>query len=233
VTTPSGPEPTAVEHHVEVTRTARYWTLGDTAEAEDVWFVLHGYKQLARRFLRRFEPIAAPGRLIVAPEALSRFYARPEPGRHGPSSVVGASWMTREDRLNEIRDYVAYLDRVAQAALPSEPSTVTVLGFSQGTATAARWVSMGDVRADRLVLWAGYVPHDQDLERAADVFGRTELALVRGEEDPGLTAELDGKERELLESAGVAWRTVRYAGGHEIDPTTLRELAGESPRTRP
>jgi len=235
VTTPSGSEPRAaeptgsdggaVEHHVEVVRTARYWTLGDPKEATDVWFVLHGYKQLARRFLRRFESIRAPGRLIVAPEALSRFYARPEPGRHGPSSVVGASWMTREDRLNEIRDYVAYLDRVAAEVL-RRPARVTVLGFSQATATAARWVTMGAVPVDRLVLWAGYVPHDQDPGRAAEVFARTDLILVRGDEDPGLDDELAGQERAALERAGVTCRMVEYAGGHEIDQETLAALAG-------
>lgn len=215
-----------VEHHLEVVRTARYWTLGDADDADDIWFVLHGYKQLARRFLRRFEPIARPGRLIVAPEALSRFYASPAPGRHGPRSVVGASWMTREERLNEIHDYVAYLDRLADVVLHREVA-VTVLGFSQGTATAARWVSMGDIVARRLILWAGYVPHDQDLERASRVFARTELVLVRGDADPGLNEELAQRERAALDEAGVSYRLVPYEGGHEIDSEVLARLAEE------
>lgn len=217
----------AAEHHLEVSRTARYWTLGDASEAEDVWFVLHGYKQLARRFLRRFEAIADRGRLIVAPEALSRFYADAEPGRHGPSSVVGASWMTREDRLNEIRDYVAYLELVAETVLES-PRSVTVLGFSQGAAAAARWVTYGRVRADRLVLWAGFMPHDLELERAAEAFSRVELVLVRGSEDPALTAELAENERTALDGAGVGYRTVTYQGGHEIDREALGTLVKAS-----
>ena len=69
----------AVEHHLTVTKTARYWTLGDTTSSGgDAWFVLHGYKQLARRFLKRFGSIANGSRIIVAPEALSRFYVSPE-----------------------------------------------------------------------------------------------------------------------------------------------------------
>lgn len=214
----------SVEHHLEVTRTARYWTLGDPAEAREVWFVLHGYMQLAKRFLRRFETIATGGRLIVAPEALSRFYVSAEPGRHGPGSVVGASWMTKEDRTSEIRDYVAYLDRVAEVVLES-PMPVTVLGFSQGTATAARWVTHGGVAADRLVLWAGFVPHDLDLARAAQVFSRTELVLVRGAKDSALTPELAESERSAVEGSGIAYRTVAYEGGHEIDAETLSSLA--------
>ncbi len=223
MTTPSGSEPKPAEHHLEVSRTARYWTLGDPQSAEEVWFVLHGYRQLARRFLRRFGAIAGPERLIVAPEGLSRFYVNPEPGRHGAESVVGASWMTREDRLNEIRDYVGYLDRVA-AALSRPAARRTVLGFSQGAATAARWLSMGEATAERLVLWAGFLPHDQDLARASEVFSRTELVLIRGEEDPALTEERLTEERQLLATAGIEYRIVRYAGGHDIHTETLKAL---------
>jgi len=94
-----------VEHHIEVPRTARYLTLGP-GDAADVWIVIHGYGQLAGRFLRRFEPIDDGTRHIVAPEALSRFYVGNEAGRHGQSSKVGATWMTREAREDEITDYV-------------------------------------------------------------------------------------------------------------------------------
>jgi predicted esterase len=215
----------AVEHHLEVTKTARYWTLGDPSRAREIWFVLHGYKQLARRFLRRFETIATDERLIVAPEALSRFYASAEPGRHGPASIVGASWMTKEDRLVEIDDYVTYLDHLAGVVLEA-PLPVTVLGFSQGVATATRWVTKGAVSADHLVLWAGFAPHDLDLERAAQVFSRTDLVLVRGDEDPGFTPDLAQSERVALEGAGIRYRTITYSGGHEIDPATLGLVAG-------
>lgn len=83
----------AVERHLEVARTARYWVIGeDVSNPAEVWFVLHGYKQLACRFLRRFEPLADGTRLLVAAEGLSRFYAEESPGRHGPGAVVGATW---------------------------------------------------------------------------------------------------------------------------------------------
>jgi len=73
------------EHRITVSRSARYFTLG--RPDREVWFVLHGYGQLAARFLRHFEPLDDGTRLMVAPEALSRFYlgeARAERG-------VGAS----------------------------------------------------------------------------------------------------------------------------------------------
>ena len=40
------------EHHLSVERTARYYTLGSLDGPRDVWFVCHGYGQLAARFLK-------------------------------------------------------------------------------------------------------------------------------------------------------------------------------------
>ncbi len=213
------------EHHLEVTRTARYWTLGDPDGADELWFVLHGYRQLARRFLRRFEPIAR--RLIVAPEGLSRFYVSSERGRHGAGSVVGASWMTREDRLAEIADYVAYLGRLEvriRAEMAAHDPAVTLLGFSQGVATACRWVVRGDVRPERLVLWGDFLPPDLDMGEAARALAGVDLVLVRGSEDPALSPELAAAEAQRLAASGLEARTVRFEGGHEIDEETLKAL---------
>ena len=92
------------EHHLAATRTARYFTLGGGAGVHHVWFVLHGYGQLASALLRNFEGLANPSRLIVAPEGLSRFYVDPIASGPAARRRVGASWMTREDRLIEIED---------------------------------------------------------------------------------------------------------------------------------
>ena len=218
----------AREHHLEVRRTARYWTLGEPAAAREVWFVLHGYMQLARRFLRRFEAIQAPGRLFVAPEGLSRFYVRSGGGRHGAESVVGASWMTREDRETEIADYVAYLDVLADEILAEADggAEVTVLGFSQGVATASRWVTLGRVRPRRLVLWGDFLPPDLNMARAAEALRPVDVVLVRGTEDGALESEeLAAAEAERVEEAALSARHVVYAGGHDIDTDTLSKLA--------
>lgn len=218
----------AREHHIEVHRKARYWTLGEEADATDVWFVLHGYMQLARRFLRRFEPIRDSGRLIVAPEGLSRFYVRSGGGRHDAESVVGASWMTREDRETEIEDYVAYLDRLGGRVMEeaAADARVTVLGFSQGVATASRWVTHGDVRPQRLVLWGDFLPPDLDMARAADAWRSVDVFLVRGTEDGALQSDdLTTAEAERIEQASLDVRRVEYRGGHDIDERTLAAMA--------
>ena len=221
----------AAEHHLEVVRTARYWTLGDPSTADQIWFVLHGYQQLALRFLRRFEAIADGRRLIVAPEGLSRFYVSTEQGRHGSGSVVGATWMTREDRQHEIRDYVRYLDRLADVVLGGEgrtrggDSAITVLGFSQGVATATRWITQGRLRPDRLLLWGDFVPPDLDLAVARAAFGHLDVVLVRGDDDRALAPRLAEEERTRLAAAQITHRVVSYPGGHDIHEETLRALA--------
>lgn len=217
-----------MERHIQVARTARYHVLGDeNGSRDDVWFVLHGYQQLAGRFINRFRPLDDGTRLVVAPEALSRFYTSQAPGRHGPGAKVGATWMTREDRLNEIRDYVAYLDALADrvGVDGAREGRVTVLGFSQGVATAARWVTMGRIRPHRLILWGDHLPPDLDMERASRALRDVDVVLARGRRDPVFEAALGAAELRRLAEAGIVYRVTEYDGGHEIDPRLLMALA--------
>jgi len=219
------------EHHLRVSRTARYFTLGDPAgPAQDVWIVCHGYAQLAAEFIRDFEALRAPGRLIAAPEGLSRFYF--ETGFHGPDSKVGATWMTREDRAAEIEDYVAYLDALHDAVFAGTERTaakLTVLGFSQGTATVSRWVALGKVRPDRLVLWGGLLPPDLDLAAARERLARAHLILVAGRRDRFVDEEKLSAQLAELDRHGIPARTVRHAGGHRLKADVLGELASAGP----
>ncbi len=168
---------------------------------------------------------------MVAPEALSRFYLEAGEGRHGEGDRVGASWMTREDREREIVDYVRYLDRVARgfpeaARVRGRPSTRghrTVLGFSQGAHTAARWTALGSARADRLVLWGAGLPRDLP-PRGPARLRELEVILVRGAEDGLRHREDEKSQEERLEDWGVDWRSLRHPGGHEIDEGVLDDL---------
>src|SRR3989442_9768950 len=120
------------EHHIGVSRTARYFTLGNSSSGVgEVWFACHGYGQVASRFLEKLRVLDDGHRYLVAPEGLSRFYLSESPTERR----VGASWMTREDRLAEIEDYVRYLDAGYAAlfeSLDRAGVTVHALGDSQG-----------------------------------------------------------------------------------------------------
>lgn len=216
-----------VIHHLPVRRTARYATLGGSDRARSVWYVLHGYRQLADRFIARFADIAAPDRLIVAPEGLNRFYLDDDDGLkpHGPDSPVGATWMTRHDRESEIDDYVAYLDRLDRTLALGRDVRRVVLGFSQGSATAARWSVLGRRRPRRVVLWGGLLPPDLDAESHARRLRSLAPVLVCGERDASLPPERVEAERARLASFGIDATTVRHAGGHAIDGATLARIA--------
>lgn len=222
----------SAEHHLRVRRTARVHTLGpDTpAGATDVWVVLHGYRQLAGRFLRRFRGLEDERRRIVAPEGLSRFYVERETGRHGPESLVGASWMTREARQDEIRDYVEYLDEVGDRFLRPTRSgsriSLTVLGFSQGVATAARWVTLGRHPCRRLVCWGDTLPPDLDDGAFRERMKGVELVLVRGEGDAARRRDVEARQDKALRQSGIQFRIVTHPGGHRIERDVVAGLAG-------
>ncbi len=191
--------------------------------------MLHGYGHLAARFITQFAVLAGPQRVVVAPEALNRFYLdAPRPG--GPAATerrVGTTWMTREDRDAEIADYVAYLDRVCSALVPAA-QRVTVLGFSQGVATACRWVTFGAASVQRLILWAGPMPPDLDLRQLARRMGSTPIEIVLGSTDEFADARALEDALAQLREAGILHRLVRFDGGHTIDRGALARLAASA-----
>ena len=216
---------TQQEHHLTVPRSARYVTLGEmNNDIREVWFVCHGYGQLARFFMQHFTAIAAPQRLIVAPEALSRFYL----SGVGGSGRIGATWMTREDRLTEIADYIAYLDTLYEdvfSRIKREQVKVHLLGFSQGTATVCRWATAGKVAADRLILWAGAVPPELDLNAHRELLNRLGLTFVLGDQDEYAQPEQVAQQEEWLQQHGINFRNIRFEGKHQMDGEVLKRLA--------
>jgi predicted esterase len=223
----SAPPPAPHAHHLRVERTARYYTLGaEGADVRAIWFVLHGYGQLAGSFVRFFADIAKAGALVVAPEALNRFYlVSPDtgPARERP---VGATWMTREDRESEVSDYVEYLDALHDEITSERQVPVNVLGFSQGAATATRWALNGRARIERLVLWGGLMPPEVDLARGLVRLRDTRVMLVAGMRDQHLSEETLAAERARLETAGVPVEFIRFDGGHVISRSVFRQLLG-------
>ena len=219
----------AEERHIAVTRTARYYLLGSPRpETKDVWFVCHGYGQLASDFIREFEIIQHPDRVVVAPEALSRYYISTAPEFHGPDSKVGATWMTREDREADIADYVSYLDDVYDEVMGDighRRASVTVLGFSQGGATANRWLTRGSSHADRLLMWGALLASDSDLNQAAAFFREVELKIVYGTRDKFAEQGMIAEYEKLLTDNGIPFSVTTFDGGHRLDRSTLQSLA--------
>lgn len=215
---------------IAVKRSARVALLGPQERGvRELWYVLHGYGQLATPFLENFRAIDDGTRLIVAPEALSRFYEGDVQARLHKQAKVGASWMTREDRESEIADCLGYLDTVHASMLAAigaaeHPPAVTVLGFSQGGATAVRWVASGRVNAARLIVWGSQFPPELDLADSSAPLRRAETTLVIGTTDIFATPKIVANETARLADAGFPYRFLQFQGGHRLDDDTLRAL---------
>jgi predicted esterase len=218
------------ESHIPVTRTARYYMLGgDVRSPRELWFACHGYGQLAGQFAQHFEPLEDGTRLVVVPEALSRFYFGDPRRPHGADSMVGATWMTREDREQEIEDHVRYLDTLyahVRANRGRARARVTALGFSQGVATVCRWLARGAARADRVVLWAGKLPPDIFPLPATSPLRAATITMVVGTNDDYITPLIAAEQEALLRDAKLAHEVCRFEGGHTLDAGVLRDLAG-------
>ncbi len=199
------------------------------ARVREVWFLLHGYGQLAAEMLAAAAALDAPERLLVCPEALSRFY------RRGGRGAVGASWMTREEREAEIGDQLAYLEAL-RASLARELAAqgaadvrASLLGFSQGAAAACRWSAHAEHAFGRVVAWGALVPPELDLAAWGARLGATPVDLVAGRADEAVDDEALAREAERLARAGLRCALHRFEGGHELDAATLLALAARPP----
>ncbi|HEX6884102.1 MAG TPA: phospholipase [Planctomycetota bacterium] len=206
---------------IEVPRTARYYVRAEPgAVAREVWFLLHGYGQLAAPFLESAGGLARPGRTLVAPEGLSRYYLRRGTG------TVGASWMTREERADEIRDTLRYLDRVWGEVRAAEPrARPTALGFSQGGAAAARWAVLGQAPVEHLVSWGCPLPTDLELEAHAERVRALRWTFVLGRLDESIDRAAHAAGLARLRALGVEPAEHEFPGGHELEPGLLGALA--------
>ena len=215
-----------MEHHLTVARTARYQQLGDlSARTRRVWFVCHGYGQLAAYFVRHFAFLGEDrdDTVVIAPEGLSRFYLQGNGGR------VGASWMTRDDRLSEIDDHVHFLNQLATLVLEQCPAEVeiTVLGFSQGTATVSRWLARALFRPAHLILWAGSFPDDIPADVAELLLRGLRVSLVIGSDDQYLTLAQVRQQQQELQQFGAVAEVLPFVGRHELNRPLLEKLAGQ------
>ena len=222
-------------NHLPVTRTARYCQIGaPNPMVRDLWFVCHGYTQLAADFAVPFQTVEADTRVIVAPEALSRFYLDTRPG-HSAGSKVGATWLTREDRSAEIADMVGYLDalyerllgELAENGVGRESIRVHALGFSQGGPAVARWAANGNAIIDRLIPWAHAIPQDVNLRALGERLPKLTIDVVYGTRDRFIGEDAIEEERAVLEGSGIPFRMLPFAGGHTLNIALIRKLMAE------
>ncbi len=207
---------------VKVPRTGRYFRLNSvSSKTKNIWIVLHGYGQLAEYFIKHFTELDPEVNHIVAPEGISRFYVNGFTGR------VGASWMTKEDREDEVHDQSHLLNAVLKDCKidPNHSDhKIIVLGFSQGVTTAIRWLANNKIRPDQLILWAGSFPHDIDPKEHRAIFDDLPVHYAHGDEDP-LLAQVNLQEKlDEIRAMGVNMKQWPFKGKHALDKGTLQKI---------
>lgn len=207
-----------IQRKITIPKTARYFLSENLSPSfTEVIFVCHGYAQLANEFISEFDSIASLTRLVVAPEGLHRFYQR------GGYDKVVASWMTKEDREDDIRDYITWLDMAAADVLMQcRPDIkVTVLGFSQGAATVSRWAAAGMTNIDHLILWCGFFPPDLKAENAPKC---KSITVVTASDDKFIDAAAEARQLEGMKTQFATYKHIRFTGQHEVHIGTLSDL---------
>lgn len=206
--------------HIKVEKTARYYSLGNSQNCRIFYFALHGYGQQAERLIKKFDQLPQDC-FIVAPEALSRFYWDEKSGQ------TGASWMTKDDREFEIEDYCNYLQAVFEHYLSTVPDNckIVLLGFSQGGATAMRWLLLNrPERINCIQLWGCDIPPDLDYKSAKEYLSDKKLYWIYGNNDQYLNSDRVEQLKNRFQQFELHPEIIQFEGGHEIDRKLLEKL---------
>lgn len=207
---------------IKVERTAVYHTLGTLGpDTRYIWLLLHGYGQTAEDFLERFRELDDGSHFLIAPEGLSRFYWE------GFRGKPVASWMTRLHRDSEIADYIGYLDQLWTEIFSGYNGSARrmLLGFSQGVATASRWLHGGSGgRIDQFFALAGEIAREIDLDAADSPLRSTRISYLYGNADPFLEHAAVQLYQERLRTSGleIDWRV--FEGKHGVNQACLAAI---------
>ncbi len=206
-----------MENTLNCTKTFRYFTFGNPEKAKFILYVLHGYGQLAEYFIRKFHDLGEDY-FIVAPEGMHRFYLK------GSSGRVGASWMTKEAREQDISDTQNWLKQLKQE-IDSRYSfqKEIVLGFSQGGATSARWNTINSI--PNQIYWASVFPPDIDSKTIISIENRANKHFVLGTQDEYFNSEQQLSTLSFYTDLG--FNTHAFNGSHSIDNITLNQILTE------
>lgn len=205
--------------HIEVKRTARYYTYGTINEdTTDVLFAFHGYGQLGSFFAPKFSFLENQNTVVIIPEALSRFYL------NGKYERVGASWITKEDRESEISDMLDYLNSLWATLKIPKGARIHIFGFSQGCSTALRWVNQLESPVNSIVLWAGYFAKGIEDMISIEKLSCSNNYYVYGNKDEFLTSSPDLAASMKKELNHLNFEVIEFDGPHKTPTEELQKV---------
>ncbi|GAA4043680.1 hypothetical protein GCM10022409_32120 [Hymenobacter glaciei] len=207
-------------------RTARYLCLGEAGPTtSQVWVCLHGHGQPLAELAAQLQHHAIPDRLLLLPEALSRYEQPQDANADGVIDAAprtDAAWFAAETLLPDLTDLAVYLDALtAQVLAACPPDTpVTVLGYGHGAAAACRWLAGNGRAYERLVLVAPVFPSEIDRRATLVALPEHPVLVITDASLPKAASE--GLMQDLLDVGLSAQQVQVDATG----PLPLAALAG-------
>jgi predicted esterase len=209
------------EKEISYQTTNSYSTLNElTTTTKNVWFVCHGMGYLSRYFINYFNELDPDENYIVAPQAQSKYYTPPK-FKH-----VGASWLTKENTLNETENVMRYFDEVFEAEKIPNTKNLIVLGYSQGVSVALRYVAKRRIKCSQIVLLSGGIPKELLADDFSFLNAKTKLSMIYGDNDEYLDEDriLQEKNRAFELFGHLDLNIVSFEGKHEVKKEILPTL---------
>ncbi|NJN77477.1 MAG: hypothetical protein HC803_03410 [Saprospiraceae bacterium] len=206
---------------IDLQLTATYETYGNlTDSTETIIIAFHGYGQLARYFIHKFDILDETKYYVIAPQGLSKFYLN----NH---TRVGASWMTKENRELDLKNQLYYVQTVFETEMKGVDflnKKLIVFGFSQGTATASRWAMTNKIPFDTFIAYAGQIAYElteNDFE-----FMKTDAKTIcfLGDNDQFYNGENIPKFETAFKTVFPKGKFEIFEGKHEILREVLKSI---------
>ena len=212
-----------MKKQISISKTGKYSQIGKCSKKiNNVWIVLHGYGMLSEYFVKKFECIIDETTLVIAPEATNRFYLANNYTR------VGASWMTKLDREQEISDNILFLDKlfsIIKKEIGHDNFKLNTLGFSQGGPALVRWLMSNKLNTNSLILWGSDIPKDSLVIENKSRWNSMNLKIVIGKNDEYINEEKKQEFVGVVKSYGLKYDLIEYEGSHKIIEEELKKIA--------
>ncbi len=195
---------------------------GGAEDGSRVLVLLHG-RGAGRRDLLGLSRYLPPKTTLVTPQA-------PFPGRpwgYGP----GWAWYryvsedqvvdeTLEESLSKLNAFLSALPE----ALPFQPGSINLGGFSQGGTTSYAFALRHPGRIPHVINLSGFLVNSPAVELSPATVQGTRFFWGHGERDPAIPYELAIRGRGKLNEVGADLTTFDHPSGHTITPDEIQTL---------
>ncbi|GAK97657.1 hypothetical protein JCM19294_193 [Nonlabens tegetincola] len=176
--------------------TNSYDTLNElTDTTKCIWICFHGLGYLSKYFKKYFINFPKDDHYFIIPQAPSKYY------QGSDFKHVGASWLTRENTMQEMDNVLNYLDKViTQENIKGDPRIV-LMGYSQGVSIATRFMSQYFYNVKALIIQSGSLPQElnendgQHFETFCD-----RIIHISGTKDEYVNDKVIEREKERIDT---------------------------------